>query len=77
MAKVGSRSTGSKFFVVSGEDGRFLTNNFNVLGRVTSGQETIDRIMEVPTATAPGSSEQSRPLESVYIESITIDIADS
>lgn len=77
MANRGSRSTGSQFFVVSGEDGRFLTNNFNVLGRVTSGQETIDRIMEVPTANAPGSSEQSRPLESVYIESITIDIADS
>lgn len=77
MANRGPRSTGSQFFVVAGDDGQFLTNNFNVLGRVTSGQETIDLIMEVPTATAPGSNEQSRPLESVYIESITIDVADS
>ena len=77
MANRGSRSTGSQFFVVVGDDGQFLTNNFNVLGRVTSGQETIDRIMEVPTATAPGTNEQSRPLETVYIESITIDVADS
>lgn len=77
MANRGTRSTGSQFFVVTGDDGRFLTNSFNVLGIVTSGQETIDRIMEVDTAAAPGSSEQSRPLQTVYVESITIDVADS
>lgn len=77
MASQGSRSTGSQFFVVTGPDGRFLTNQFNVLGHVVSGQETIEEIMSVETATAPGSREQSRPLESVYIESITIDVADS
>jgi len=63
--------------VVTGPDGRFLTNQFNVLGTVISGQETIDRIMDVPTATAPGSVEQSRPLETVYVESITVDVSDS
>jgi cyclophilin family peptidyl-prolyl cis-trans isomerase len=77
MANRGSRSTGSQFAVVVGEDGRFLTNNFNVLGMVSSGQEAIDRIMEVPTATSPGTVERSLPLETVYIESITIDVADS
>lgn len=77
MANQGSRSTGSQFFVVSGPDGRFLTNQFNVLGQVASGDDTIDRIMAIPTATAPGSREESRPLETVYIESITIDVADS
>ena len=77
MHSRGSRSTGSQFFVVTGDDGRFLTNQFNVLGTVSSGQEAIDRIMEVPTATAPGSVEQSRPLETVYIESIDIQVADS
>lgn len=77
MANRGPRSTGSQFWVVTGDDGQFLTNNFNVLGWVTSGQQAIDRIMDVPTATAPGSNEQSRPLETVYIESITIDVADS
>jgi cyclophilin family peptidyl-prolyl cis-trans isomerase len=77
MANRGSRSTGSQFAVVVGDDGQFLTNNFNVLGTVTSGQETIDQIMEIPTATSPGTVERSLPLETVYIESITIDVADS
>lgn len=74
MANRGTRSTGSQFFVVAGEDGRFLTNNFNVLGNVVSGNDTIASIMEVPTATAPGSVEQSLPLETVYIESVTIEV---
>lgn len=73
----GSRSTGSQFMVITGDDGQFLTNQFNVLGTVSSGQEAIDRIMEVPTATAPGSVEQSRPLETVYIETIEIQVGDS
>lgn len=77
MANRGSRSTGSQFFVVTGEDGQFLTNNFNVLGTVTSGDEAISQIMAVPTGTASGSGEQSRPLETVYIESITIEVSDS
>jgi cyclophilin family peptidyl-prolyl cis-trans isomerase len=77
MHSRGARSTGSQFKVITGEDGRFLTNQFNVLGTVVSGQDAIDRIMAVPTATAPGSVERSRPLETVYIESIDIEVAGS
>lgn len=77
MHSRGARSTGSQFFVITGDDGRHLTNQFNVLGNVISGQDAIDRIMEVSTATAPGTVEQSRPLETVYVESITIDVSDS
>jgi cyclophilin family peptidyl-prolyl cis-trans isomerase len=77
MQSRGASSTGSQFMVITGPDGEFLTNQFNVLGTVTSGQETIDQIMSIPTATAPGSVEQSRPLETVYIESITVEVADS
>ena len=77
MASRGSRSTGSQFMVITGPNGEFLTNQFNVLGTVTSGQETLDQIMAIPTATAPGSVEESRPLQTVYIESITIDVTDS
>lgn len=77
MANRGARSTGSQFFVVVGEDGQFLTNQFNVLGGVVSGDDAISQIMAVPTAVAPGSNEKSLPLESVYIESITIDVAGS
>jgi cyclophilin family peptidyl-prolyl cis-trans isomerase len=77
MANRGSRSTGSQFFVVVGEDGRFLTNQFNVLGHVVSGDDAIEAIMAIETATAPGSNEQSLPLETVFIESITIEVSDS
>lgn len=77
MANRGSRSTGSQFFVITGDSGRFLTNNFNVLGTVIAGQEAIDGIMAVDTAVAPGSREQSLPLETVYIESIAADISGS
>ena len=77
MYSRGARSTGSQFFVVTGSDGEFLTNQFNVLGTVTSGDDAIELIMAIPTATAPGSVEQSRPLESAYIESIDIEVADS
>lgn len=77
MANRGARTTGSQFFVVTGDDGRFLTNSFNVLGTVTSGDDAIRRVMEVETAQAPGSNERSLPLESVYIEAVTIEVSDS
>lgn len=77
MANRGARSTGSQFFVIVGDNGRHLTNNFNVLGTVTSGNDAIDSIMAVETGQSIGSAEQSLPLESVYIESITIEVADS
>lgn len=73
----GALSTGSQFMVITGPDGEFLTNQFNVLGTITSGQDTIEAIMNIETATASGTVEQSRPLETVYIESISIEVADS
>lgn len=77
MANRGARSTGSQFFVVTGDDGQFLTNAFSVLGFVLSGQEAIDSIMAIETATSPGGGEKSLPLESVYINSIEIEVSGS
>ncbi len=77
MANKGSKSTGSQFFLVIGEDARFLTPSFNLLGSVVSGTDTLERIAEVPTGTAPGTVEKSLPLESVYIEGISIEFAGS
>jgi len=77
MANRGARSTGSQFFIVIGDDGQFLTNSFNVLGTVLSGQEALDKIATVPTGAAVGSSEQSLPLETVYLETVTIDVSSS
>ena len=73
MDNRGARSTGSRFFFVAGDDGRVLTNNFNVLGTVVDGEDTLAAIGALPKAAAqPGL-----PLETVYIESITIDVVDS
>jgi peptidylprolyl isomerase len=77
MANRGAGTTGSQFFIVIGESGQFLTNAFNVLGTVIDGQEALDLIAEVPTTTSPGSAEESLPLESVYIESVVIEVSDS
>ncbi|MCI0544804.1 MAG: peptidylprolyl isomerase [Actinobacteria bacterium] len=77
MANRGARTTGSQFFIVVGESGRFLTNAFNVLGRVVDGEEALDRIAEIPTTVSPGTAEESLPLETVYIETVTIEVSDS
>lgn len=77
MANRGARSTGSQFFVVTGPNGEFLTNSFSVLGHVVDGQDTLDAIMAIPTTQTPGSSEESLPLESVYITGVVIEVAGS
>jgi peptidylprolyl isomerase len=77
MGNRGARSTGSQFFIVVGDDAAHLTPTFNVLGRVVEGHQTLERITEVETAAAPGSVERSLPLETVYIESIDIEVTGS
>lgn len=72
MENSGGGTTGSQFFIVVGDDARFLNNTFSVLGHVISGQETLDAIEQVPTTNTPGTNERSRPTETVYIESIEI-----
>ena len=73
MANSGAGTTGSQFFIVVGDNARVLNNTFNVLGRVLTGQETLDAIEAVPTSVAPGTNERSRPLETVYIEGVEIE----
>lgn len=77
MANRGARTTGSQFFIVVGQDAVHLNPTFNVLGRVVEGEEALEWIGAVPTATAPGSVERSLPLETIYIESIGIEVAGS
>lgn len=75
MANAGRNTTGSQFFIVLGDDASVLNPLFNVLGRMVDGDDALDRIAAVPTATRPGAREQSLPLETVYIESISIEVA--
>jgi cyclophilin family peptidyl-prolyl cis-trans isomerase len=64
--------TGSQFFIVVGDRASALTNSFSVLGRVVEGDDTLSAIAEVPTALQSGTTERSKPLETIYIEEIEI-----
>lgn len=71
MSNTGGGTGGSHFFIVVGPDARVLTNTFSVLGTVIDGQDTIAEILDVPRSQAIGTSEQTRPTQTVYIESVT------
>lgn len=72
MANAGRGTTGSQFFIVNGPDASGLPNSFTVIGTVSAGLDALDAISALPTETPPGRSERSRPLETVYIETISI-----
>lgn len=72
MANSGRNTTGSQFFIVSGESASTLNPSFSVLGRVVDGMDVVARIADVPTRTQPGARERSYPTESVYLEAVTI-----
>lgn len=74
LSKAAGRDTsGSQFFIAIGDEAEVLSPTFNVLGRVVDGFDTLDRIAAVPTTSQVNNPERSRPLEAVYIESITIE----
>ena len=73
MAKTpASNSTGSQFFIVHGSQGAILSPTFNVIGRVVSGTDTVERIASIETIRGV-SREVSNPTETAYVESIRID----
>ncbi|MDH3307061.1 MAG: peptidylprolyl isomerase [Acidimicrobiia bacterium] len=65
-----ANTTGSQFFIVLADNAR-LAPRFNVIGRVTSGFETLELIQDVEVGRGL-SAEVSRPLETIYIESVEI-----
>lgn len=77
MANVGRGTTGSRFFVILEDAAPVLNPQFNLLGEMVSGEDAIARMLEVETARRPGSREQSLPLETVYIERVTIEVSGS
>ena len=60
-------TSGSQFFVVTGPGAGALEAIYAILGRVSAGQETVDRIAALPVG--PDES----PLEPAVIETIEID----
>ena len=60
-------TSGSQFFVVTGEDAQ-LPPDYALLGRVTKGQDVVDRIGVSPT-----DQQTQRPLDPVVISKVTVD----
>lgn len=75
MANRGANSTGSQFFIVIGDDARHLLPQFNLLGTVISGQGALEKMAAVEKGIAQGTVEQSLPLETVYLNKVTIEVS--
>lgn len=73
MGSVGTGTSGSYFFIVSGPDARVLTNRFAILGNVVEGQDVVDRIASLELIQGVGNAGRTRPAETVYIESVTVE----
>ncbi|MCP3977166.1 MAG: peptidylprolyl isomerase [bacterium] len=73
MANAGPNSTGSQFFIMIGDSG--LPPLYSAFGQVVDGFSTLEAIAGVPLGTS-ARGETSVPLQTVYIESVTIAPAD-
>ena len=74
FGNTGPDSNGSQFFVTVGEQKDLDPPNgpYTAFARVVEGEQVVDTINGLPTTDSEGD-EKSRPLEAVYIESVTID----
>jgi cyclophilin family peptidyl-prolyl cis-trans isomerase len=66
MANSGPNTNGSQFFFVVGSRGESLPNSYSIFGKVTKGQDVMQKLAALQT----GSND--RPVELPYIEKITI-----
>ncbi|MGI9667553.1 MAG: peptidylprolyl isomerase [Acidimicrobiia bacterium] len=73
MANSGPDTAGSQFFIMFG-DADWLPPSYSIFGEVTEGFETLDLIAAVPLGRGPASADPnpSTPLESVFIESVSV-----
>jgi peptidyl-prolyl cis-trans isomerase B (cyclophilin B) len=70
MANSGANTSGSQFFIMLADVP--LPLDYSVFGFVTSGMEVLDRIGDIPVGADPGTGELSYPLETLYLETVTI-----
>jgi len=73
MANAGPGTSGSQFFIMFADAG--LPPAYSVFGKVTSGVNALDQIAAVKLGPQDSGSEVSKPLETVYIDSVDIDIS--
>jgi cyclophilin family peptidyl-prolyl cis-trans isomerase len=64
MANAGPNTNGSQFFVMHADYG--LPPNYTIFGRLTGGEDVLDKIATAPTAA------QDRPVDPVTINSVEI-----
>jgi peptidyl-prolyl cis-trans isomerase B (cyclophilin B) len=65
-------TSGSQFYVVTAEDAQ-LPPDYALLGKVTAGQDAVDRISVVRTdETNPDPSRRERPVNPVVLRTVTI-----
>jgi peptidyl-prolyl cis-trans isomerase B (cyclophilin B) len=68
-------TAGSQFFIVLEENQlHLLPNQFTSFGQLVGSEATIDAIKAIPLGYNEFDQAPSRPLESVYIESVTITV---
>ena len=65
MANAGPNTNGSQFFVMHADYP--LPPNYTIFGRLTEGEDVLDKIATAPTGA------QDRPVDPVRIERVTID----
>ncbi|GMR02501.1 MAG: hypothetical protein BMS9Abin20_0839 [Acidimicrobiia bacterium] len=73
MANAGPGTTGSQFFILF-SDAEWLPPTFTILGEVINGFEALDKIEQISLGRSTNSADPnpSTPLESLYIESVTV-----
>jgi cyclophilin family peptidyl-prolyl cis-trans isomerase len=71
MANSGANTNGSQFFICDGSQCAGLPPSYNLFGKVTAGQDVVNKITNVPKTTG-GDGAQSKPITPVYITSIEI-----
>jgi len=71
MANAGPNTNGSQFFIVLEDLRGKLPKNYTIFGRVTGGQDVVQRIAQTPTRRS-ATGEQSAPTEPVTLERVTI-----
>ncbi|MEA2150863.1 MAG: peptidyl-prolyl cis-trans isomerase [Solirubrobacteraceae bacterium] len=66
MANAGPNTNGSQFFIVTADEAPWLDGKHTVFGKVTEGEDVLERLNNVPTAGA------DKPLTPVYISSVEL-----
>lgn len=77
MANSGPNTNGSQFFIGTGSEVNQLNSNpnYTIFGKVTSGMSVVKKIAAIPVMANPQmQNEMSNPLDTAYIESVSIQI---